>query len=1100
MFIVLSTPNIPCTVKRFLIFAWSLLTLLPLATYAQVWVEAEGFSHYGGWKMDGSAFTKIGSACLNAHGMGCPVADAWTAVAAARPGTYHVYVRTYNWTAPWYKGAGPGAFQLVVNGKALPARLGTVGTDWQWQYAGKVRLERSNRLVLHDLTGFNGRVDAVCFMPRRQPPVNATDRLCRMRRRLLGVERDSLAGRYDLVVAGGGVAGCATALTAARYGLRVALVDNLPELGGNNYLGVGMCGVMCYNLYPQLGKAVRELSGIPETYFQQYGMERVGNGNGYPIVTLGKEELASLRERILRQAGVDIFHNFYVCQASHKDRHITAITATDLLTQRRYRFAADYFADCTGDGDLAFLAGADYHLGREARSFANEPRAPLAADRETMGGTLEWYSKEMKTDTAFFSPAQLPWAVQCSKNYHFELRQWQWTWETGFHTDNATDAEAVRDNMLRAIYGNWAWLKTNLPAYRHSVLDRVGYRLMKRESRRVMGEYVLNENDISQQVAYPDASFTTTWTMDVHRPQPVNEARYGQWAWQAYSRNDDTATWIRPYHVPYRVLVARDFDNLFIGGRCMSVTHVALGTVRVQATLGMAGEVTGMAAAVCVRHGISPIDVYRHYWTELAAMMKKGVPATVQPLTPGSRRPHITGNSTLRLPADTTSLLRNPCMGWGLYDDADGEVAQARDYWHKQDSLGATRAASFFYLRWRWSDMEPSEGHYAWRYDNNYKQLVAMARRRGLKLAFRIYFNSKDNSRQATPQYVRQAGAQGRTVDGLWSPYIDDPVFRAKFKKFVEAFAKEYDCDSVTDFVDGVGAGWWGECHHLNLKDQSRKAETLEWFTQTYGSAFSHVPLVMPLCSEFGIRLETGIAQRKHGYAFRRDGLGSQWFLPSEKAHANSLYPKSLLIGEQCYWKGDDSERFPYVDKKYHFTRWRQALEAAFHDAINCHFNTLDLREPVEAKRWLTVAPDLVQAFIRHGGYRLWPYEASVPANIVGGDSVAVASAWRNMGTGILPNDNPRWGNKYRVAYALIDDKGRVAARWVDKDTDPANMLPGRVVESRIRAATGQLPPGQYIWGVAIVDTHAGCKPAIRLATKRDNIDGWTRLTEVNVR
>jgi len=104
------------------------------------------------------------------------------------------------------------------------------------------------------------------------------------------------------------------------------------------------------------------------------------------------------------------------------------------------------------------------------------------------------------------------------------------------------------------------------------------------------------------------------------------------------------------------------------------------------------------------------------------------------------------------------------------------------------------------------------------------------------------------------------------------------------------------------------------------------------------------------------------------------------------------------------------------------------------------------------------------------------------------------------MGTGILPNDNLRWGNKYRVAYALIDDKGRVAARWVDKDTDPADMLPGREVESRIRAATGQLPPGQYIWGVAIVDTHAGCKPAIRLAAKRDNIDGWTRLTEVNVR
>jgi hypothetical protein len=99
-----------------------------------------------------------------------------------------------------------------------------------------------------------------------------------------------------------------------------------------------------------------------------------------------------------------------------------------------------------------------------------------------------------------------------------------------------------------------------------------------------------------------------------------------------------------------------------------------------------------------------------------------------------------------------------------------------------------------------------------------------------------------------------------------------------------------------------------------------------------------------------------------------------------------------------------------------------------------------------------------------------------------------------------LPNDNQRWENKYRVAYALIDDKGRVAATWVDRNTDPADMLPGRVVKSSIRITIRQLPRRQYVWGVAIVDTHAGCKPAIRLATKRDNINGWTRLNEVNVR
>ena len=600
--------------------------LYSIAAQAQLWIEAESFTHRGGWKLDHQAFPQIGSAYLNAHGMGNPVEDAYTDVETSEPGTYHVYVNTYNWTSPWYEGKGPGAFQLLVNGKAVNAELGTVGKQWGWQYAGKVKLEKSNRLALHDLTGFNGRVDAIYFSKKKQTPPAEKEALRLFRNKALSFAAPIQEAAADLVIIGGGVAGCATALSAARYGLNVILIDNLPRLGGNNYLGVYMSGLMCYNKYPNLGNIVRELSGIPERYHQSYLIERVGNGNGSPIVNLSNEALADLREKLLREAGVRVYQNTHIFQAHRQGEKVTTVVGKHLLTQQEFSFSGTYFVDCTGDGEVGYLLGADYHIGREERAYANEPSAPEVADQKKMGGTLEWKSVEEAEESSFYKPEELPWAMPCNADYYVPVKQFEWTWETGFEIDNALQPELVRDNMLRAIYGNWAYLKNNLPAYRKSKLQKVTHILQKRESRRIMGELVLNENDVRNRVEYPDASFTTTWTLDLHYAQPNNSERFPGWEWQSYCHNSDPASWIRPYHVPYRVLCAKGFDNLFIGGRNMSVTHIALGTVRVQATLGMAGEVIGMAAKICKEHRVAPREVYTSYLPQLIEMMKKGVP------------------------------------------------------------------------------------------------------------------------------------------------------------------------------------------------------------------------------------------------------------------------------------------------------------------------------------------------------------------------------------------------------------------------------------------------------------------------------------------
>lgn len=604
------------------------LSLFPAVAQAQILVEAESFDHRGGWVLDHQSFNKTGSACLNAHGLGFPVADATTSF-SAEPGKYHVWVCTYNWTSPWFDGEGAGAFNLVVNGDVIPVKLGTTGKEWEWQYAGKVELAEGNRLALHDLTGFNGRVDAICFTKGRTAPPAPSDKavLREFRSRVLGLGSPEVIGDADLVVAGGGVAGCATALTAARYGLKVVLIDNLPKLGGNNWLGVGMCGLMCYNKYPNVGRITREMSGIKETYYLAHIIERVGNGNGAPVISLSLDQLSDLRARLLKEAGVKVFHNTYVYDVEHSDGHITSLTAHDLLTQKQYIFRGRLFADCTGDGDVGYLAGAEYHIGREAKAFANEPSAPETEDQKKMGGTLNWFSYEADKPTPFPTPEEIPWAIQCSEEYNIPIKQYEWTWETGFEIDNALEPELVRDNMLRAIFGNWAWQKAHRPEFSNSTLKNVSHIIQKRESRRIMGDFVLNENDIRNQVEYPDASFTTTWTLDLHFAREDNSRRYPGWEWQSYCHNHLSSSWIRPYHVPYRVLFAKDFDNLFIGGRCMSVTHMALGTVRVQATLGMAGEVTGMAAGLCVKHNATPAEVYEKHLPELIERMKTGAPS-----------------------------------------------------------------------------------------------------------------------------------------------------------------------------------------------------------------------------------------------------------------------------------------------------------------------------------------------------------------------------------------------------------------------------------------------------------------------------------------
>lgn len=584
-----------------------LLTLVALRLAAQnhVFVETESFENKGGWVIDQQSYVVMNSSYLMAHGMGRPVQDASTTVKFPKTGKYRVWVRTKDW-APFPK--GPGKFRVSINGNPIKQVFGESGSaEWKWYDAGETDIKSTEvKLALTDLTGFNGRCDAILFTdaPKFTPP-NKLDELTAFRRKSLNLtETPALAGRYDMVVVGGGIAGTCAAISASRMGLKVALIQDRPVLGGNNSseIRVHLMGDVDKNHYPKLGRIVREMdNGDP--------------GNGNPDA---KEYGDARKIAIIKgEPNISLFLNTFVFKAEKQNDIITAVVGRDIATNQELRFEGSFFSDCTGDGTLGYLAGADFRMGRESQAETGESLAAEKADDFTLGTSNLWAS--LPSDTATSFPAT-PWALQFSDEYHIDKAKADWEWETGFGNFNTiTQAEEIRDHNLRAIYGNWSYLKNNKKdKYARQELAWVAYIGGKRESRRLIGDHILNQMDIQEGKFYPDGSVTATWTIDLHFPDKNNSKYFEGQEFFASTKHIKVA----PYTIPYRCLYSKNIQNLFMAGRNISTTHVAFGSTRVMRTCGMMGEVVGFAASVAKKYKTSPRGVYQDHLPELVGILK----------------------------------------------------------------------------------------------------------------------------------------------------------------------------------------------------------------------------------------------------------------------------------------------------------------------------------------------------------------------------------------------------------------------------------------------------------------------------------------------
>ena len=455
--------------------------------------------------------------------------------------------------------------------------------------------------------------------------------------------------------------------------------------------------------------------------------------------------------------------------------------------------------------------------------------------------------------------------------------------------------------------------------------------------------------------------------------------------------------------------------------------------------------------------------------------------------------------------SDKESLIRNPGMGWTLYDDANDEVANAATYWQNQDEI-ARKYASCFYIRWRWSDMEPEEGKYAWDYNENFKALVNGALDRGLKLAFRIYVDGQDNIRPGTPQFVFDAGAESYEVIGFNvkhpSPYLDDPVFQKKFSNFIQAFSKKFDDPSTVDYVDGFNLGWWGEGHHLVFKNPGNKINTFQWIINLYGSNFKNVPLVMTINSEMGYETEKNIAFEGQGYHPRRDGFASQWFTDFEKGLFGTIFPNKMVVAESCYWGGGDISYYSNLDQKYNWTSWGAYYTQVVSEALSYHANYLDLREVAESKLYMTQAEDQIKKFMIQGGYRLYPNEISYSEIISSSENIEVKHSWVNSGEGYLPNNDMRWNYKYKVTFSLLDNGNKVIKQWISATAEPSAWVKSNNPAYSESLSIENVPVGNYKLVLAIVDITSGSNPAINLAVDKTLLttDNWLIIGEVSIK
>jgi len=414
---------------------------------------------------------------------------------------------------------------------------------------------------------------------------------------------------YDLLVVGGGIAGVSCAIQAARLGLRVGLVQNRPVLGGNSSSEIR---VPVGGADEGGGRRYARETGVLEEIRLE---DRARNHSPHWTADINSIWDLVLLEWVKKERTLDLYLNTHCRTAIMRGSRIEGMICHQQSSEREIALRATLFCDCSGDGQLAFDAGAEFRMGREARAEFNESLAPEQADSYTLGNSLLFKVVDVGRPVPFTPPAwarDFPTDDELPHRHHGHFRGGEWWIEFGGTLDTIKDAEAIREELVRCQLGVWDHIKNHGDhGAANLAIEWMGTVPGKRESRRFVGDYLLNEHDVRNARFFEDAVAFGGWWIDHHPPKGIFEP-------------GPPATMIplqKLYTIPLRSLYSKNIENLLFAGRNASVTHAAFGTTRLMATGGVMGLACGVAAAIAVREKCSPREAGRKHIREIQQLL-----------------------------------------------------------------------------------------------------------------------------------------------------------------------------------------------------------------------------------------------------------------------------------------------------------------------------------------------------------------------------------------------------------------------------------------------------------------------------------------------
>lgn len=401
----------------------------------------------------------------------------------------------------------------------------------------------------------------------------------------------------DIVVVGGGLAGVCCAITAARAGIRVALVQDRPVLGGNASSEVRLWVLGATSHMGNNNRWAREGGVIDELLVENMWRNPEGNAVIFDTVML---------EYVAREPNITLLLNTAV-DSIEQTEDGTIRTASGFCSQNqiRYTLQAPLFCDASGDGVLGYLAGADFRMGAEARSEYGELLAPNQATHDLLGHSLYFYSRDTGKPVRYVAPSFALVDIAVIPRYR-ELRVSDsgcrlWWLEYGGTRDTVYETEEIKWELWSVVYGVWNYIKNSgkFPEAETLTLEWVGTIPGKRESRRFLGDVLLTQQDVVEQREHVDAVSFGGWAIDLHPSEGLYSAESGCTQWHSKG----------VYQTPYRTMYSRNVPNLFLSGRLLSASHIAFGSTRVMATCAHNGQAVGMAAALCAEKKVMPREL-----------------------------------------------------------------------------------------------------------------------------------------------------------------------------------------------------------------------------------------------------------------------------------------------------------------------------------------------------------------------------------------------------------------------------------------------------------------------------------------------------------